>query len=496
MPRNGSGSMSTPNTFVPGTTITASDHNENWTDNAAEMTNSLALDGQSTMTGPIKASNGTVAAPAITFGSDPDTGISRIDANTMAFSANGAQVMQVDPTGAEVTGDMTVSGALDVGGTGWLETASIADKAVTYVKMQRPSAASRILASSAVAGKSITGAANNGSGAIRLTVADTSDLTTGQKKSVTDVAGTTEANGTWTITVVSGTTVDLQGSTFANAYVSGGTLGGSVEEISLGSGLKISNAGVLKVGFGAPGTYSNKVIKVATTTTVDVSCDWIVTTDGTNVRTTALSATINLGTTGANALDAGVIQIDKWYALYAITKDDGTTAGLASLSFTSPTLPSGYTAMAYLGAVPTIHATATLYGIWQHNSVAAYKVGLAGTTTTRIMSSVGSATGTITVAGGMVAVTARGDTYAVPPSAYAIEGFIAGSASSTIYVQAGPNNNFGAYTSTTNPAPNVLYVPSVNTTFTSRFFYLLESDSVYWATSNAGIYACTGWRDA
>lgn len=77
----------------------------------------------------------------------------------------------------------------------------------------------------------ITGAANNGSGLIRLTVASTATLTTGDVKTVSSVGGTTEANGTWTITVISGTTLDLQGSTFTNAYTSGGIIGGSLDAL-------------------------------------------------------------------------------------------------------------------------------------------------------------------------------------------------------------------------------------------------------------------------
>jgi hypothetical protein len=55
MARNGAGTYSKVNTFVAGTTITAADHNENWDDIAAEITNSLALDGQLAMTGQFKA---------------------------------------------------------------------------------------------------------------------------------------------------------------------------------------------------------------------------------------------------------------------------------------------------------------------------------------------------------------------------------------------------------------------------------------------------------
>lgn len=77
----------------------------------------------------------------------------------------------------------------------------------------------------------ITGAANNGSGLIRITVASTATLTTGDHKTISGVLGTTEANGSWTITVINGTTFDLQGSTFANAYVSGGVVGGSIDAL-------------------------------------------------------------------------------------------------------------------------------------------------------------------------------------------------------------------------------------------------------------------------
>lgn len=69
--------------------------------------------------------------------------------------------------------------------------------------------------------KVISGAANNGSGLIRLTVTGhgyaTSDVVY-----VDEIGGTIEAKGKWTITKINNDTFDLQGSTFANAYTSGG----------------------------------------------------------------------------------------------------------------------------------------------------------------------------------------------------------------------------------------------------------------------------------
>jgi hypothetical protein len=79
----------------------------------------------------------------------------------------------------------------------------------------------------------ITGAANNGSGLVRITVASTSRLTTGQIVAIDNVTGTTEANGNWKITVVDGTHFDLQGSAYVHAYVSGGIVAGSLDAMTL-----------------------------------------------------------------------------------------------------------------------------------------------------------------------------------------------------------------------------------------------------------------------
>lgn len=79
----------------------------------------------------------------------------------------------------------------------------------------------------------ISNAADNGAGLIRLTVGSSAGWTTGDIKDISEVTGTTEANGTWTITVINGTTIDLQGSTFANAYVSGGYVAGSLDALGI-----------------------------------------------------------------------------------------------------------------------------------------------------------------------------------------------------------------------------------------------------------------------
>ena len=75
----------------------------------------------------------------------------------------------------------------------------------------------------------VTGAANNGAGLIRLTVASTAGLYSLNTATVASVGGVPNATGTWTITVISGTTFDLVGSTWAGLYTAGGTASVIVE---------------------------------------------------------------------------------------------------------------------------------------------------------------------------------------------------------------------------------------------------------------------------
>jgi hypothetical protein len=74
----------------------------------------------------------------------------------------------------------------------------------------------------AVTYRTVTGAANNGIGLIRLTIATTNGMITGQHVTVQDVSGVSSANGNWRITVMNTTQIDLQGSAFSGAYTSGG----------------------------------------------------------------------------------------------------------------------------------------------------------------------------------------------------------------------------------------------------------------------------------
>ena len=73
----------------------------------------------------------------------------------------------------------------------------------------------------------ITGAAAGTGGVIQITyttISTNPTLATGNIVNIQSVGGTTEADGSWVITVVNSTNFTLNGSVFVNAYTSGGTI--------------------------------------------------------------------------------------------------------------------------------------------------------------------------------------------------------------------------------------------------------------------------------
>lgn len=103
------------------------------------------------------------------------------------------------------------------------------------------------------------------------------------------------------------------------------------------------------------GDFKNLIITNNTATPnsqVDIDADEIVLkdSDGRAYLASAVNLTVNIAASGANGLDTGSEAISTWYYLWVIY--DGTTvAGLLSTSSTAPTLPSGYTYKALMGAI-------------------------------------------------------------------------------------------------------------------------------------------------
>lgn len=101
-----------PNTLVTATAIEVAPHNANYADLGAEISGSLATDGQSQMIGQLKIASGTVGAPGLAPASDLDTGIYRIGGDNLGVACAGAKVLDIATTGLGVTGTLTASGAL------------------------------------------------------------------------------------------------------------------------------------------------------------------------------------------------------------------------------------------------------------------------------------------------------------------------------------------------------------------------------------------------
>lgn len=109
MAYNGSGTFSLIDTLANSTANDADEVNTILQDLADGLTAAVAKDGQSTMTGALKASNGSAAAPSYTFGSDTDSGFFRKAANQVGAAVNGAEVGYFSSAGwvGNVTGTVT-----------------------------------------------------------------------------------------------------------------------------------------------------------------------------------------------------------------------------------------------------------------------------------------------------------------------------------------------------------------------------------------------------
>lgn len=105
MARNSTGTYTLPESaFTPNTTISSAAVNSNFSDIATALTQSLATTGVTSMTGPVKAASGSVAAPGYTFASDTDTGFWLAGSNQIGWAAGGVQ-------GATFNTDLSVTWA-------------------------------------------------------------------------------------------------------------------------------------------------------------------------------------------------------------------------------------------------------------------------------------------------------------------------------------------------------------------------------------------------
>lgn len=242
----------------------------------------------------------------------------------------------------------------------------------------------------------------------------------------------------------------------------------------------------------APSSSHKKLAAVwASNTTASMSADAVIVQDssGNTRRLTSYSQTVNSATSGAGGLDTGSVAASTWYYLYAIYNPATNTQSiLMSASATAPTLPSGYTfASGSLSAVLT-DGSAHFIGFkqignkWQYvlgNNLSSLPQMASGTS-----GSVSTPTWTSLGVGGYVP-TAIAET---------IKLVVYGGSGGTGLIICAPNNSYGAYTSSSNPPPVIVYPDTSAGVDTSLCDFVLESSNIYWASNEStnAIY-CMGF---
>jgi len=293
--------------------------------------------------------------------------------------------------------------------------------------------------------------------------------------------------GTSATPIATGTTAQRPGSP-SNYNLRGNSSLTSPEMYLEGTWHKISLAPAIAGGF-----KNLRVINNSGTpnSQIDVDADAVTveTTDGVAFRLNSVNLTINCATTGANGLDAGALANSTWYSVWVIfNPSTGTTAGLASVSASAPTMPSGYTAKARFGWLPT-NSSANFLRVSQKGNRAQYVVG-SGTTTTSLPAIASGTLGTY---------SASSPTWA----AQSISTTIPSTASRCILVVS--TNRLGGTPSITYVAPNGSYAgvqganpPPIATagSIATIAEFQLESTNIYVASgATDALIQAFGWED-
>lgn len=180
-------------------------------------------------------------------------------------------------------------------------------------------------------------------------------FSTGNLVYISEIEGTTSANGKWTITKITADTFSLDGSVGNAAYTSGGCiylLPSSNENI--GSKIYIDSS----LNSYLPQNYIDGLGISYTTTSVTIAAG--ICADSTNTFKISLStALIKLLSsnwaegTNTGGLDTGSKAISTTYYVFVIAKNNGNSDVLFSLSSTNPTMPAGYLYKKMIGSVTT-----------------------------------------------------------------------------------------------------------------------------------------------
>lgn len=182
----------------------------------------------------------------------------------------------------------------------------------------------------------------------------------------------------------------------------------------------------------------------------------------------------------ANSLDTGAWAYSTWYNAFLIW--NGTTlAALFSLSATAPTLPSGYTHFARIGAFRTPSAT-NYYPLafTQSGRRVQYKVAAGSNVAAMIQMASGAATNAAVAVGSFI-----------PPTAGRIMG--------CLYANVTTVGNGAFLGPSASQYLNSIISPTGGSLSqqTIQFDYVLESTNIYYSAAAVanGVVYCTGWED-
>ena len=261
-------------------------------------------------------------------------------------------------------------------------------------------------------------------------------------------------------------------------------------------GFQVFNATTPSVIQPVQGTFKNLIIFNGTgspDSTITINADQVMLANvpGGAVKVSNVNVTINSGVNGANGLDSGTVAIATWYAVYVIyNANTTTTAGLISLTPSTPTLPSGYTFFARVGWFRTGAASTNFHRIIQRGREARYAVTNA-TQTLNMPLIVNGNQGNLATPTWVVQSVSN----FVPQTAASIWVTMncISSGTNVSQMMVAPSNNWGAFSSSSNPPLATITAP-VATAMNTNTEIVLESTNIYVAgTIGAGVGGGIGW---
>lgn len=303
MSRNSSGNYTLPtgNPVVPGTTISTVWANATLGDLSAEMTDSLNRSGKGAMLAPLKATDGTVAAPSLTFANDPDTGVYRVSDNVVAMGANATQVQRWTTTGTTITGAAAVSGAATVGGGAVVTNATSNGNGISVTANGTGIGLDGTGGATSGYGVRGNGGAPNGQGVV--------GMGTGAGYGVEGVGGTTGGGGIFTPGTAASATVRTNAVVAYTGDIAFSTVMNPNSNVALANTLTPMNvpkawATILTTGFGSTAativTGFNVTSASVATTTVTLTLATAMANSNFAVNVTAANpATVGSGTSGS-----------------------------------------------------------------------------------------------------------------------------------------------------------------------------------------------------